>query len=92
MIAVHAHWLLIGGVLTTLYGIIFQAFAIPETGLARAQFMTHHIGTAVVAVGSVFLYGTSISHTITGPIAGVASAVVLGGAVLMTILFIRTND
>lgn len=91
LVVVHAHWLLIGGVLTTFYGLIFKAFHLGG-GLARWQVGAHHLGTVIVAGGSPLFYGTSISHAITGPLVGVASAIVLVAAILMTVMVIQSQE
>ena len=82
LVVVHAHWMLIGGVLTILHGLVlFHWNGTPR--LETAQFSIHHIGTIVVATGSPFFYGTDMPHAVTGPLIGAASALVLLGAVLM---------
>ena len=92
LVVVHAHWLLIGGVLTLFYGLIFRAWSLNRARLAPAQFWVHHLSTAVVAAGSPLFYGTNITHAITGPLVGVASAGVLAGTVLMTLLLIQSSE
>ena len=90
LVVVHAHWMLIGGVVTILYGVILTNWS-RKTGLVPLQFSVHHIGTAVVAVGSPLFYGVDTPHPITGPVIGVASAIVLLGALLMIPVVISSD-
>ena len=86
----HAHIMLIGFLLTFVYGLCHKLWLDNSTSkLAVAQFYVHQIGTVVVLIGLFLLYGQFVSMDALDPILAISSITVLGGLVLMKIEFVR---
>ena len=88
----HAHVLLLGVVRSLLYGMVYRLWIPPgRSSLAMLQFAAHQLGTLGVAAGLFALYGQVLPEPAVGPALGVASVVVLAGAVLMLAVFVRAG-
>jgi hypothetical protein len=88
----HAHILLVGFVLSLVYGIIHKLWLEkPNRAIANIQFAIHQAGAAAVSVGLFLLYGGMVSESILGPILGIASAGVLLGLLLMLYMVVRAG-
>lgn len=87
----HAHIMLLGFAVSFAYGVCHKLWLGNARGLlASIQFYAHQLGTLAL-VGSLFLlYGNFVADTMLGPILGVSSIVVLGGAVLMGVMFLKS--
>ena len=86
----HAHILLIGFVLSLVYGIIHKLWLDkPNRAVATTQFVVHQAAAITVSVGLVLLYGGLVPEPTLAPILGVASAAVLLGMLLMLYMVIR---
>jgi hypothetical protein len=86
----HAHILLIGFVVSFVYGIIHKLWiAQPSAGLSMVQFIFHQLGAAVLLVGLFLLYGNIIPESTLGPIMGIASVCVLIGMLLMMMIVLK---
>src|SRR6516225_4905503 len=80
----HAHILLIGFVLSLVYGIIHRLWlGEPGRAVARVQFWVHQLGAITLSVGLFLLYGNFLPLARLDPILGVASVAVLIGMLLM---------
>ena len=80
----HAHILLIGFVLSFIYGIIHKLWlAQPNRALANVQFVLHQASAVTISVGLFLLYGNFVDGTKIEPVLGVASFGVLIGMLLM---------
>jgi len=88
----HAHILLLGMVMSTLYGVIFRLW-LPgaASALAKAQFWAHHIGTLIIVIGLYILYGQILPEPTIGPILGIGSIIALIGALSMFVLFVKAD-
>src|SRR6516164_11637644 len=80
----HAHILLIGFVLSLVYGIIHKLWLEkPSRAVANTQFVLHQAAAVTVSVGLFLLYGGLATEATLSPILGVASSAVLLGMLLM---------
>lgn len=88
----HAHILLIGFIVSLVYGVIHKLWLGDSTpGLAKVQFMVHQAGAAVISVGLLLLYGNVVPLAQIDPVLAVASLTVLAGALLMLIMVLKSN-
>lgn len=88
----HAHVLLIGFLLSFAYGIIHRLWLNePSPVIATVQFAVHQVAAVTLSIGLFLLYGNMASEAKLGPILGVASALVLLGALLMLYLVVTTR-
>ena len=86
----HAHILLIGFVLSFVYGIIHRLWLEnPNRAMANVQFVVHQAAAVTISVGLFLLYGNMVSEPTLGPILGAASAGVLLGMLLMLYMAVR---
>jgi hypothetical protein len=86
----HAHILLIGFVLSLVYGIVHRLWLEkPNRAIAYTQFVVHQAAAVTVSVGLFLVYGNIVPEAILGPILGVASAGVLLGMLLMLYMVMR---
>jgi len=86
----HAHILLVGFVLSLVYGIIHKLWLDkPNRAVANIQFVLHQASAVTVSVGLFLLYGGIVPEPILGPLLGIASAGVLLGMLLMLYLVMR---
>ncbi len=89
----HAHILLIGFLLSFVYGIIHKLWiARPSALLSTAQFVFHQLGAAVLLIGLFLLYGNILPESMLGPIMGIASICILIGAALMMAMVLRKSE
>jgi hypothetical protein len=88
----HAHILLVGFVLSLIYGLIHKLWLDkPNRALANIQFVIHQAAAAAVSLGLFLLYGGIVSESTLGPILGIASAGVLLGMILMLYMVMRVG-
>jgi len=86
----HAHILLIGFVLSLVYGIIHKLWLEnPSRGVASAQFVLHQAAAITVSAALFLLYGNMLPESTLGPVLGIASAGVLLAMLLMMYMVIR---
>ena len=88
----HTHILLVGFVLSLIYGIIHKLWLDkPNRALANVQFVIHQAAAAAVSVGLFLLYGGIVPESTLGPLLGIASAGVLVGMLLMLYMVMRVG-
>ncbi len=86
----HAHILLIGFVLSFIYGIIHKLWlAQPNRAVANFQFVLHQASAVTISVGLFLLYGNFVDGTKIEPVLGVASFGVLLGMLLMIFMVMK---
>lgn len=89
----HAHILLVGFVVSFIYGVIHKLWLSGTTsGLARTQFIVHQAGAVTMFVGLLLLYGGVVPEPQLDPILAVASIAVLIGALLMLVMVLGINE
>ncbi|BFM11397.1 hypothetical protein R50072_15500 [Simiduia litorea] len=87
----HTHILLIGFVVSFIYGLCHKLWLNNiASKLAVVQFYLHQLGTLGVVIGLFLYYGRFFTLDAVDPVLAVSSIAVLGGMVLMTILFIQS--
>lgn len=86
----HAHILLIGFVLSFIYGIIHKLWLVrPPRAVANIQFVLHQVSAITISLGLFLLYGNMADGSKVEPVLGVASFGVLLGMLLMIYMVIR---
>jgi hypothetical protein len=86
----HAHVLLVGFVLSLIYGIIHRLWLdAPSRGVALTQFVLHQAAAITLSVGLFLLYGGTTPEETIGPVLGIGSVGVLLGLLLMLYLVLR---
>ena len=88
----HTHILLVGFVLSFVYGIIHKLWLQkPARTLATVQFAVHQAGAITISVALFLLYGGLVPATTLDPILGAASVGILLGLLLMLYMVIRSG-
>ncbi|MBV8143711.1 MAG: TonB-dependent receptor [Gammaproteobacteria bacterium] len=86
----HAHILLVGFVLSLIYGIIHRLWlGNPGRAVANLQFGVHQASAILISVGLFLLYGGLVPAPVLDPILGLVSAGVLPGMLLMLYLVVK---
>ena len=89
----HAHVLLVGFVLSLVYGIIHRLWLeAPRRGLAVTQFALHQVAAILMLVGLFLLYGGKASEETLAPLLGIGSVGVLLGMLLMLYMVLRPGS
>ncbi len=86
----HTHIMLVGFVVSTLYGILYKLW-LPGAagGMVTAQYYLHLVGSIIMFAGLFGIYGGLASPQVLGPITGIASMLMFAGLVLMKVVFIK---
>ena len=88
----HAHILLIGFVLSFIYGIIHKLWLVqPARAVANFQFVLHQVSAITISVGLFLLYGNMVDGSKVEPVLGVASFGVLLGMLIMIYMVIKSS-
>ena len=88
----HAHILMIGFVLSLVYGIIHKLWlGQPNPAIAKMQFIVHQAAAAALSVGLALLYGNLVPAAQLDPILGISSVTALIGALLMLYMVLTTR-
>ena len=88
----HAHVLLVGFVMSLLYGMIHRLWLVsPRQLLVRIQFSLHQTGAVVMFTGLYLLYGHHADPDMLHPVLGLASLAVLSGMLMMIYLVIKAR-
>jgi FtsH-binding integral membrane protein len=86
----HAHVLMVGFVLSLVYGIIHRLWLeAPRRAIAATQFVLHQAAAATLCVGLFLLYGGTAPEATVGPVLGIGSVGVLVGMLLMLYMVLR---
>jgi hypothetical protein len=86
----HAHILLIGFVVSFIYGIIHRLWLVqPSRTVAIVQFVLRQAAAITISVGLFLLYGNIVAAPTLEPILGVGSVGVLLGMLIMIYMVIR---
>jgi uncharacterized membrane protein len=86
----HAHILLIGFVVSFIYGLIHRLWLRqPARGLANFQFGLHQAAALTLSVGLFLVYGGHVAVEKVEPVLAVASLGVLTGMLLMIYMVVR---
>jgi hypothetical protein len=86
----HAHILLIGFVISFIYGIIHRLWLDePSRGVANVQFVLHQAAAVTMSMALFLMYANILPESTVGPILGLASAGILLAMLLMLYMVIR---
>src|SRR5690242_508324 len=86
----HAHVLLVGFVLSLVYGIIHRLWLeAPRRAIALTQFVLHQAAAIAMLTGLFLLYGGKASEATLAPLLGIGSSGVLLGMLLMLYMVLR---
>lgn len=89
---VHAHILLIGFVLSSIFGLSYGAIqGLREARFAKAHLWLHQIGAALLSLGLFLLMAGHIPEETIGPFLLVPELALLGGAVAFGINILRSD-
>ena len=88
----HAHILLIGFVVSFVYGIIHRLWLEkPNRTIATIQFVLHQAAAVTISIGLFLLYGNFMPPAALDPVLGIAAVGVLLGMLLMLYMVIRSG-
>jgi hypothetical protein len=88
----HAHINLVGFLLSIGYGIIHKLWlGKPNPAIARIQFIVHQAASITMFVGLFLYYGNFVPAEQLDPILGISAIAVLGAALLMLYMAIKSN-
>ena len=88
----HAHILLLGFVVSVLYGAIYRLWLASTSGrLVTIQTGLHQIGSVLLVAGLFFLYSGAATEDSLGPLLGAGSIAVISSAVLMFYQMVRVG-
>ncbi|UGB38204.1 TonB-dependent receptor [Frateuria soli] len=89
----HAHVLLVGFVLSLVYGVIHRLWLdAPRRALAMTQFVLHQLSAIVLLAGLFLLYGGKAGEETLEPLLGIGSIGVLLGMLLMLYMVVRAGS
>lgn len=88
----HAHILLLGFVVSVLYGVVYRLWIDDAPPLlARVQLALHQAGTLSIAVGLFLLFGGQVPPAALDPLLSAASLAVLASAALTGWMVLRAG-
>ncbi|WP_203294571.1 hypothetical protein [Maricaulis parjimensis] len=87
----HAHIMLLGGVLSIVWAMIYKVFNVQIGLLAWVQTGLHQLASLVMIVALYFLYGQLADPAVTGPILGIAAIGVIVSLLLVIVQTLRTK-
>jgi hypothetical protein len=87
----HAHIMLVGGVLSITWAVIYKLFAVKTGLLAWAQTGLHQIAAAVMIACLYLLYGQLAEEAVVGPILGLSAIAVIVSVLLMLVQTLRSK-
>tara|TARA_R110000868_G_scaffold304854_1_gene565987 strand:+ start:3221 stop:3595 length:375 start_codon:yes stop_codon:yes gene_type:complete len=88
----HAHIMLVGGVLSITWGLLYKLLNLPAKLIGLVQAAAHHIGVGVMIVALYCLYGGAGDPATLGPILGIAGTAVMLSVLLMLFLVVKAKD
>ncbi|MBR7801743.1 hypothetical protein [Undibacterium fentianense] len=89
----HAHILLIGFVVSMIYAIVHKLWLTGlRSGIARLQFVLHHLGAVGIGTGLFLLYGRFVTEEKLEPLLSISSIAVLIAVLLMLWMVIKSPD
>ncbi|WP_417483040.1 TonB-dependent receptor [Maricaulis sp.] len=88
----HAHIMLVGGVLSITWGVLYKLLDLPARLIGLIQAAAHHIGVGVMIVSLYSLYGGEGDPASLGKILAIAETSVMLSVLLMLFLVVRAKD
>jgi hypothetical protein len=87
----HAHIMLLGGVLSIIWAMIYKVFGLTIGLLAWVQTLLYQIAALVMIVALYMLYGGMQSEATVGPVLGVTAIAVIVSTALVLVLSLRAR-
>lgn len=87
----HAHIMLLGGVLSISWAVIYKVFEIPAGLLAWVQTGFHQVSTVVMITGLYMLYGHMAEEAVLGPVLGLSAIGAVVSVLLVLVQTLRTK-
>jgi hypothetical protein len=87
----HAHIMLLGGVLSISWAVIYKVFEIPAGLLAWVQTGFHQVSTVVMITGLYMLYGQMAEEAVLGPVLGLSAIGAVVSVLLALVQTLRTK-
>ena len=88
----HAHLLLVGFVVSMMYGIIHKLWLpVYSGGIARVQFILHHLGVLGMISGLFMLFGQIAPEEKLVPLLSASSLAILGAMIIMLVMVLKTK-
>jgi len=88
----HAHIMLVGGLLSVLWAVIYRVFGLSKGILSKIQLVFHHGGAVIMISALYMLYGDMAPIEQMGPILGFSGLLVMISVALMLYLAIKAKD
>lgn len=89
----HAHVLLLGFVVSVLYGAIYRLWlASASVRLATIQTVLHQLGSVLIVIGLFLLFSGAANEDSLGPLLGPGSIAAISSAVLMFYQMVRAGQ
>ena len=86
----HAHILLLGFVVSLIYGVIHKLWLGGRVGaMATVQFIAHHLGAVTMFTGLFLMFGNLAPEAEVGPVLGIAAMIILSGVLMMLFMVIK---
>jgi hypothetical protein len=88
----HAHIMLVGGVLSITWAVIYKLWKIALGFLALIQTALHHLGALAMNVLLYLYYGGQMTVEQAGPFLGISAGLLMISVVLMLVQAFRARD
>ena len=88
----HAHIMLLGGVLSVLWAIVYRVFGLKQGFIAWIQTVSHHAGAVIMISALYMMYGQMAPESQMGPLLGVAALLAMVSVVLMFLQALTAKD
>lgn len=88
----HAHIMLVGGVLSMAWGLLYKVLDLPAKLIGGIQLVTHHLGALIMVAALYMMFGGQGSEEALGPVIGMAGVVVMLSVLLMLYQVVRAKE
>ncbi|WP_417486430.1 hypothetical protein [Maricaulis sp.] len=88
----HAHMMLLGGVLSVLWAVLYRVFALGGGFLAWIQVGLHHIAVLMMIPSLYMMFGALADEATVGPLLGISAIMAIVSAALVLVLSLRAKD
>ena len=88
----HAHMMLLGGVLSVLWAVLYRVFALGSGFLAWIQVGLHHIAVLMMIPSLYMMFGALADEATVGPLLGISAIMAIVSAALVLVLSLRAKD
>ncbi|MEC9250411.1 MAG: hypothetical protein VX501_07165 [Pseudomonadota bacterium] len=88
----HAHIMLLGGVLSVLWAIVYRVFGLKQGFIAWIQTVSHHAGAVIMISALYMMYGQMAPESQMGPLLGIAALLAMVSVVLMFLQALTAKD